>query len=362
MERLTEAMERVKECADLRAYCDTHLEAARGRDVYVCPKCGSGTHGRRTAAFHLYDGGTRWKCSSCEAGGDIFDLCGVICHTDDRAEQCNEVAEWAGVEGWTPDNRPLELGQTIRDGGRAYGWEDVVATDDWQPGQYGTPQGAHVAAQDVPSTSRGDEAKSNVTEGTDTQAGTEAQGDGDPDYTTFYQEAHDALMNSPEALAYLQSRGITYESMERYNLGYVSSWTHPKDGRHHTKRIVIPRTATSYTARAMDPTERDYDPGFKKQIVGHQTDLFNLEAVRGADVIVCVEGELDAISIEQATGYAAVGIGSTSNAGGFAERAREVAPRALWLISLDNDTAREDGRNPGREAQDRLMAGMRDAP
>lgn len=361
MERLTEAMERVKTCVDLRAYCDTHLEAARGRDVYVCPACGSGNGPRKTAAFHLYGGGTRWKCSSCEAGGDVFDLCGVIYGTDDRAEQCNTVAQWAGVEGWTPDNRPLELGQTIQDEGRAYGWEDVVPTDDWQPGQHGTTQDGHVAAQGTPSTSRGDEAKSNVAEGTDTWAGTEAQGDGDPDYTTFYQEAHDALMNSPEALAYLQSRGITYESMERYNLGYVSSWTHPKDGRHRTKRIVIPRTAATYTARAMDPSERDYNDAYKKQVVGHQTDLFNLEAVRGADVIVCVEGELDAISIEQATGYAAVGIGSTSNAGSFAERAKDVAPRALWLISLDNDAAKEDGRNPGRDAQDRLMAGMADA-
>lgn len=44
----------------------------RGNDYWICPFCGSGDNVHHTAAFHI--NGTRYKCFSCDAGGDIFDL------------------------------------------------------------------------------------------------------------------------------------------------------------------------------------------------------------------------------------------------------------------------------------------------
>lgn len=44
----------------------------RGNDYWTCPFCGSGDNVHHTAAFHV--NGARYKCFSCDAGGDIFDL------------------------------------------------------------------------------------------------------------------------------------------------------------------------------------------------------------------------------------------------------------------------------------------------
>lgn len=48
----------------------------RGNDYWTCPFCGSGDNIHHTAAFHI--NGTRYKCFSCDEGGDIFDLVGHI--------------------------------------------------------------------------------------------------------------------------------------------------------------------------------------------------------------------------------------------------------------------------------------------
>lgn len=342
-------MRRVKESTDLKAWCEANLDRARsGNSPWACPACKSGGSGRQNSDTAFSVNGERWHCHACDRGGDVFDLVGIVHGTEDRAEQTDLVAEWAGVEGWhrSADTRgraldwgeELVLGQTIGGGAQA-----TRATEN-DSGATNANSGAetHEAAEKPRETH-------------------ESAENGARDYTEFYRQAHANLMASPEALAYLHGRGLTDETIERHMLGYVADWTHPKDGYHHTKRIIMPRTASTYTARAFDETERDYSPSYKKQVVGTQLDVFNLKAARGADVVVIVEGELDAASITQATGYAAVGLGSTSNAGTFPAKAKDVAPRAVWLVALDNDRPKEDGRNPGRDAQEKLLDGMRAA-
>ena len=48
----------------------------RGNNYWTCPFCGSGDNEHHTAAFHI--NGIRYKCFSCDEGGDIFDLVGHI--------------------------------------------------------------------------------------------------------------------------------------------------------------------------------------------------------------------------------------------------------------------------------------------
>lgn len=67
---------------ELRSLLPTYLEMLedmgmtenRGNDYWDCPFCGSGTRINRTAAFHLLEEGTKYKCFSCGESGDIFDL------------------------------------------------------------------------------------------------------------------------------------------------------------------------------------------------------------------------------------------------------------------------------------------------
>ena len=67
---------------ELRSLLPTYLEMLedmgmtenRGNDYWDCPFCGSGTGVNRTAAFHLLEESTKYKCFSCGESGDIFDL------------------------------------------------------------------------------------------------------------------------------------------------------------------------------------------------------------------------------------------------------------------------------------------------
>lgn len=97
--------ETVRSSVDLREYCDAHGMERRGRDTYVCPACDSGNGPDHTAAFHIYDG-NRWKCHSCQRGGDVFDLEGILTGTEDKLEQLRGVMEWAGIESDQAPTRP----------------------------------------------------------------------------------------------------------------------------------------------------------------------------------------------------------------------------------------------------------------
>ena len=56
-------------------YVSTITQWQRG-NAYLCPLCGSGSGAKKTAAFFVYDGGTKWKCHACGEGGDLLDLIG----------------------------------------------------------------------------------------------------------------------------------------------------------------------------------------------------------------------------------------------------------------------------------------------
>ena len=59
--------------AYLPQYLATITQHRKGKQ-YNCPFCGSGTGKKGTPALSLYDNGTKWKCFSCGAGGDIINL------------------------------------------------------------------------------------------------------------------------------------------------------------------------------------------------------------------------------------------------------------------------------------------------
>lgn len=182
------------------------------------------------------------------------------------------------------------------------------------------------------------------------------------EYSSLYREWHEALKASPEALAYLHGRGITDESIDRFNLGFCAAWKHTKAGAKvpPTKRIIIPRTATTYTARRIDPPANEFEAQYTKQVQGRQKDLFNLSALDGAETPFICEGELDCISLIQAGASSVVGIGTIVNAGLILEEAKK-HPEAVYILAFDNDPDKEDGSNPGKDAQRNLAEKMKAA-
>lgn len=283
------------------------LELSRkgGRNMFVCPVCGSGTGKNGTGAFHVYPDTNRVVCYSCgrftEKGEDTLGALRVIWNCDET-----EALKRAGY--------------------------DIEA-----------PKAP--AHQEHKENTKHQESKPKR------------------DFTSFYRQCNEALKESPEALEYLHGRGITDESIDRFNLGYCGSWKHSTSPNSTpTKRIIIPRTAGTYTARMIEKPRNEWEEERKKQIEGSQKELFNLEALSGEMAIapfVC-EGELDAISLYQAGAACVVSIGTITNTGVFLEEAKK-HPEAVYILALDNDPDKEDGRNPGKEAQVKLAADMEEA-
>ena len=272
-----------------------------GANMYACPVCGSGTGRNKTGALKIDPHSYRVMCFS-----------GKLCFTD-RGEdtlgalrtiwKCSE-AEAFEKAGYTLDNTPQPEQKKYNEYKKHFEQKESK------------PQA---------------------------------------DYTNFYREAHEALLKSPEALEYLHGRGITDESIERFNLGYCAAWKHSKAGANvpATKRIIIPRTKGTYTARRIDKPANEFEAQYAKQVEGRQKDLFNLEALEAGETPWIVEGELDAISLLQAGAEAVVGIGTITNTGRILEEAKK-HPEKVYNIALDND-------EPGKAAQEKLAQEMQAA-
>lgn len=169
------------------------------------------------------------------------------------------------------------------------------------------------------------------------------------DFTAFYAKAHEAIDKTT------YHRGLTRETLDRFNVGFAAHWKHPKRPSDTTSpRLIIPTSPTSYTARYTGEGDFIGYNGMKmnKGKVG-AVHIFNVEALASEEKpVFVVEGEIDAMSIEQC-GFPAVGLGSISNAQRFVDAARENKPKRPIIIALDND-----GNDKVIEAEGKISAGL----
>lgn len=81
----------------LQDYVESITERSKGRDMYICPLCGSGTGRNKSGAFSIDSKDrTRWKCFSCNESGDIFDLIGKYENIPDYVDQLTRAREFLG--------------------------------------------------------------------------------------------------------------------------------------------------------------------------------------------------------------------------------------------------------------------------
>lgn len=270
---------------NLQEYADRTLTRSRG-GLYCCPLCGSGTGRNRTGALGLYgEDNTRWKCQACGAGGDIIDLIAAT-NNIDTAEAFTLAREMFG----------------------------------------GAAQTAAARAYNTPATYK----KQKVHNAHEVHA----------DYTAYIEASRKALQQSPEALTYLQGRGISETTAARACLGF--------DQR--TRSIVIPysRDGSYYTTRSIEgkayrkPKTAEAGP----QPLYNGADLYNPAA---APVFV-LEGEIDALSVIEAGGHA-VALCGAKNGRKLLQEIEAKVPAGVIVLSLDNDEA-------GRAASDELAGEM----
>ncbi len=167
------------------------------------------------------------------------------------------------------------------------------------------------------------------------------------DYKTFFLQAQKALSDSPEALSYLQGRGISPETADRFMLGYCPEWKSPaalRSGKNPpaSPRIIIPTSRHSYLARDIRP---EADKSYKAMKEG-TAELFNAKALQGDAPIFITEGEIDAISIVEVGGQA-LALGSTSNTErliAFASRSYRRKVRAFLVFAFPPNAGRSSAQ------------------
>lgn len=293
----------------LRNYVESVTQKSKGANLYVCPLCGSGTGKSGTGAFSIKNG-TSWKCFSCNAGGDIFDLYGAINGTTDHNEQLRGLSEMYGIQVASYRS---------------------TAQEDFSPEYQNHAKNEQYTHNSI-----------------HTAVYTQADPPQQTDYTDFFLQAHKAV----EQTDYWKRRGLSKETVDRFKLGYVAEWRHPKAPKAPTSpRLIIPTSPYSYLARDTRETIPEEQRAYSKSKVG-SIQLFNKKALQTATKpIFIVEGELDALSIIEVGGEA-VALGTTTKSKALIELLKAQPPAQALIIALDNDEA---GQRASRELTEGLQ-------
>lgn len=98
-----ERLERLK--GYLRNYVETITQRSKS-GMYICPLCGSGTGAHHTGALSIQKDGLRWKCFSCNQGGDIFDLYAAINRCDLSEATKGIIGLYGSAEAQIPPVQP----------------------------------------------------------------------------------------------------------------------------------------------------------------------------------------------------------------------------------------------------------------
>ena len=171
----------------------------------------------------------------------------------------------------------------------------------------------------------------------------------DDDYQLFYNECIENI----DKCNYLETKNISKEIQERFNIGYCSEWISPTTSEDMKKyisaspRIIIPSTSASYAAIYVG-TNKNVAP---VQRVG-ESFLFNRESLNDGDSpIFVLENELDALSVIEC-GYDAIAIGGFYNIKSFFEILECDGCKRLLILCIDD--TKEDAEKLIYDIQSKL--------
>lgn len=279
------------------------ISTMTGNSLYICPICKSGTGKHRTGAFSIVpnSNGTAWRCHACGRSGSIIDLCGYVSGVDPKSKEGQRIIIQqleAKYMGGSLPSSPTLTSPSISASEKAYIVEDT-------------------------------------------------------------RLCIEACKNTIGASDYLTKRGISLAIQERFGIGYIDKWLHPKTKWKHrgnphmsdwtTPRMIIPTSDCSYLARATTPeppNSKYYVKAFK---VGG-VHVFNPSALRGYGYCFVFEGEIDALSCIE-LGFEACAIGSVSNVDLLFRTYADTIKQAstVLILAFDNDEA---GRSATSKAID----------
>lgn len=269
---------------------DAFLQKAR-KHGWVCPVCGNGT-GNDGDGIVQNPHDRRYKCFRCgDVGGDILDLIGFAFGLKDFNEQLAKACEIYGV------------------------------TIDRSAAQSPAPAPAVVESKQLGSGS----------EETTSQAADEAD---KATVEAYLAKCHAAVGQT----TYFTDRGITQDSIDRFNLGYDPAYDEHNVGAHPWQAAIIPTSDGSFEARNTAVEADDSEHGADKYRKHGPARIFNadvLSSEKDRPIFVC-EGVMDAISIIQSGGQA-IALGSNVNGRLLLDALDKIAPAKPLVIAFDAD-------------------------
>ncbi|MDE5583625.1 MAG: toprim domain-containing protein [Ruminococcus sp.] len=285
-------------------FLPTAKKKVHNRLTYICPVCANGTGKDGDGiVFDPKADYPHWKCYKCGLYEDIIGLWKAHTNYTDNSEVFRTLYEHYGI--------------TI----------DEMFTDVYSVNNVNIPK------------NKSDNLSSNTTEP-------------ESDYTDFFLQANKNLMQTS------YHRGISLETLNRFNIGYVADWRHPKTPLTvpTSPRLIIPTSKYSYLARDTRENLTATQKKYSKSKVGN-VHIFNVNALQTDDKpVFVVEGEIDALSIIDVGGEA-VAIGSTSNVNIFLNCLKDCtnlySKKPTLILLLDNDTA-------GQKATEKIIEGLQD--
>lgn len=192
------------------------------------------------------------------------------------------------------------------------------------------------------------------------------------DFTKQVEAAHKELLETPQALQYLQSRGLSMETIKAYNLGYdAGGYNHflqeYPDNQTKSKKAELyryifpyPNSEGRYNYFLTEIEDRkqvdDYNGKYRKINKGQSkiaAQIFNERYLQSPPpVIFLCEGIYDALSVEE-TGEKAIAFVGTAHRR-FLSLCKKYMPDTTFIISLDNDEAGQKAIEAVKEGLDFL--------
>ena len=262
----------------------------------------------------------RIKCFSCNATYDLFDLVALDYGLTDQRQIFDKAYEVLGLQ---IDDKPHK----------------ATAAEDFNDQETG---------QNPDKTGQYTHTHTDVYTHTDTHT----HSGGGADMIKYYEACHARLGET----GYPETRGLSREVLDRHMIGYdpaFSTKSYETGELVKWKALIIPTGRDSYQVRNTDPSAGHKDRYRKRgasQIFGYKA-LYT-----SASPIFVVEGEIDAMSVEEAGG-AAVGLGSYDNVPILLKLLEEKKPTQPLLIAFDHE-AEESKAARVSKAEEELMAGL----
>lgn len=325
-------LEELKTEQNLRDYAEKNLRKGKG-GFYHCPACGA-NHKEATLSID----GNLFKCfyGTCEAAGSVIDLIKYVegKDTTEAIKRCRELYDPQYDPYWTPPKKA-------------------------QAAPSKTTEPKQERKQAMTTTPKQEPEQDNIRR----------------DFRNYFKRCRKRINDTD----YPRRRGLDEETVTRFGLGFDPEWTSPtaeynrkQKNKERAKagepplppltpspRLIIPLSANNYLARDTRPNEEltEAQQKFKKMNEGREKPFFNLQATNNPLCFFVTEGEINAISIEQAGG-SCVALGTSKRAKAFGEllKKRDALKTGTVIICEDKDTAGKQAADTIEEAC--IIAGL----